>query len=74
MTFLPLVEELSVLEQRLLELTCDPKIIGQYALGKVELMNLYGGCGGSLFRAYTELVSYCKSYVSCFEDLEANEE
>lgn len=68
---------LSALERRLL--ACLPKslplsdkelLLDQYALGKIELFNLWGLEAQDPERAYLEAISYCHSYVKIYEELE----
>jgi len=71
MTLDSLVDRLASLESRLIELTSDERVLGQYVLGKIEIFNLWGYCGRDFDMAYRQLIRYCDSYVSVYEGLEA---
>ena len=60
-------KELNNLEQALMILTDDEHVLGQYALGKIEIMNQWGEQNIEL--AYHWLIDYCNSYVKLYEEL-----
>lgn len=60
---------LTGLEQILISCTPGDEVITQYALGKIELFNLYALELNDPERAYIETLRYCRSYVKIYKEL-----
>ncbi len=62
-------KKLSCLEKKLCRITSDETIIGEYALGKIRLFNVWALNQNDLKRAYDDTITLCELYIEILKKI-----